>query len=50
MTDKCPECGSENTERIDTAIDDISFTVWIVQCGDCAECFEVVVETDEVNK
>lgn len=45
--DKCPHCESTNTERIDTAVDEPEFTIWIVQCGNCAECFEVVVEKDE---
>jgi hypothetical protein len=50
MSDKCPVCQSTNTERIDVAVEDISFTVWVVQCQDCGEVFEILVETDEVSK
>lgn len=44
MNAKCPECQSENTERIDTAVESPDFTIWVVQCHDCAEYFEVTVE------
>lgn len=44
MSDKCPNCGSENTERLDIAASSQDLVIWIMECNECGEWFNKTVE------
>lgn len=51
MSDKCPNCGSENTERIVITAQSEAYAIWIMECLNCDEWFNKTVEKHpEENK